>query len=146
MSPGRVDPAAVRRHLLALDEVLAQLARHAGRGIDVLQRDLTERWAVERGLQLCVQGVLDIATHLCASAGRDAPDYTTAIDELGRLGIVPAELAQRLRPLAGFRNVLVHGYLNLDLARVHEVLNRHLGDVREFATAVDAHVSSVTPA
>jgi uncharacterized protein YutE (UPF0331/DUF86 family) len=140
MNAGRMDAGTVRRHLLALDEVLVELARHQGRSVDILHQDSTERWAVERGLHLCVQGVLDIATHLCASAGRDVPDYTTAIDELGRLGIVPVELARKLRPLAGFRNVLVHGYLKLDLARVHEVLNRHLDDVREFAREVNAHV------
>lgn len=145
MKPGRMDSGAVRRHLLALDEVLTLLAGHQGRSVDVLHQDSTERWAVERGLHLCVQGVLDIATHLCASAGRDAPDYTTAIDELGRLGVISIELARKLRPLAGFRNVLVHGYLKLDLARVHEVLNRHLDDVREFAREVNAYISRAEP-
>jgi uncharacterized protein YutE (UPF0331/DUF86 family) len=140
MSPGRLDAETVRRHLLALDETLAQLARHAGRDLDALQRDVDERWAVERGLQLCVQLVLDIATHLAASAGRDTPDYATAIDELGRLAILPPELAQKLRPLAGFRNALVHGYLGLDLRRVHEVLNVHLDEVRELARRVNAYL------
>jgi uncharacterized protein YutE (UPF0331/DUF86 family) len=140
MSPGRLDAATVRRHLLALDETLAQLARHAGRDIDALRADLDERWAVERGLQLCVQSVLDIATHLAASAGRDTPDYASAIDELGRLGILPGELAQKLRPLAGFRNALVHGYLNLDLRRIHAVLNVHLEDVRELGRRVNAYL------
>jgi uncharacterized protein YutE (UPF0331/DUF86 family) len=91
-------------------------------------------------LQLCTQSVLDIATHLCASAGRDAPDYASAIDELGKLGIVTTELARHLRPLAGFRNALVHGYLRIDLGVLHAVLNQHLDEVREFARAVDAHV------
>jgi uncharacterized protein YutE (UPF0331/DUF86 family) len=142
VNPGRMDPDAVRRHLLALDEVLAQLVSHQGRSVDVLHQNWTERWAVERGLHLCVQGVLDIATHLCASAGRDAPDYTTAIDEIGRLGIISTDLARRLRPLAGFRNVLVHGYLKLDLSRVHGVLNHHLDDVREFAREVNTYLGA----
>jgi len=140
MSPGRLDVETVRRHLVALDETLAQLARHAGRDVGALEKDLDERWAVERGLQLCIQLVLDIATHLAASAGRDTPDYATAIDELGRLGILPPELAQRLRPLAGFRNALVHGYLGLDLQRVHTVLNVHLEEVRELARRENAYL------
>jgi uncharacterized protein YutE (UPF0331/DUF86 family) len=140
MSPGSPDTATLRRHLLALDEALAQLAKHTGRPVEVLAQDLDERWAVERGLQLCVQGALDIATHLAASSGRDVPDYTTAIEELGRLGVVPQDLAHRLRPLAGFRNVLVHGYLRLDLRRVHEVLNVHLDDIRELARHVNARL------
>jgi uncharacterized protein YutE (UPF0331/DUF86 family) len=135
--------STLRRHLLALDGVLSQLAKHAGRPLAILQNDIDERWAVERGLQLCSQGVLDMATHLVASAGRDdATDYTMAIDELGRLGIISVDLATRLRPLAGFRNALVHGYLVLDAARMHDVLNKHLDEVREFASAVDAYVAA----
>jgi uncharacterized protein YutE (UPF0331/DUF86 family) len=140
MSPGAINAGTVRRHLLALDEILTQLDRHAGKAAGVIDTDTDERWAVERGLQLCAQSVLDIATHLCASAGRDAPDYASAIDELGRLAILPADLANRLRPLAGFRNALVHGYLRVDTARLHAVLNQHLDEVREFARAVAAHL------
>jgi len=144
MSPGKIDPGSVRRHLLALDQVLAQLARHAGRPALVLTLDLDERWAVERGLQLCTQSVLDIATHIAASAGRDAPDYASAIEELGRLGVLPVELAGKLRPLAGFRNALVHGYLAVDLGRVHEVLNERLNEVREFARHIDLYIGSAS--
>lgn len=142
MTPGKADRNVVRRHLLALDEALAQLAGHAGQPIEALTSNLDERWAVERGLQLCVQNVLDLATHLVASAGRDVPDYTSAIEQLGQLGIIPLELARALRPLAGFRNALVHGYLGLDLTIVHAVLNQQLDRVRELAAAVDSYVSS----
>lgn len=145
MSPSRVDDETVRRHLLALDSILAQLATHTGRGVAALETNMDERWAVERGLQLCTQSVLDIATHLAAAAGRDTPDYTSAIDELGRLGIVSAELATKLRPLAGFRNALVYGYLGLDATRMHQVLNHHLDEVREFARSVDAFLQSDVP-
>lgn len=93
MSAGRFDAETMRRHLLALDQTLAQLARHTGGSVE-------------------------------------------------RLGILPPELAQRLRPLAGFRNVLVHGYLVIDLDRVHAVLNSHLDDVREFARCVDAYIAA----
>jgi uncharacterized protein YutE (UPF0331/DUF86 family) len=62
MSPGELDPAVIRRHLLALDQALQILRRHQGRRIDFLRTDREERWLVERGLQLCVQNVLDIAT------------------------------------------------------------------------------------
>ena len=85
--------------------------------------DPDERWTVERGLQLCAQNVLDIATHLAASAGRDAPDYASALDVLGELGVLSAGFVTRFRGIAGFRNVLVHGYLGVDLHRMHQLLN-----------------------
>ncbi len=139
MSPGQPDPAVIRRHLLALDEAVQHLRRHVGRPLSLLQTDADERWAVERGLQLCAQNVLDIATHLAASAGRDAPDYATAIDVLGELGILPAEFAVRLRAIAGFRNVLVHGYLSVDVSRMHRLLNSGLGDFVDFARFIETH-------
>jgi len=141
VSPGRIDAAVVRRHLLALDATLAQLARHAGQPVEALSANLDERWAVERGLQLCVQNVLDVATHIVAAAGRDVVDYTSAIEQLGQIGVIPLDLATSLRPLAGFRNALVHGYLGVDLAIVHQVLNQHLDRIRAFAQAVNAYQS-----
>jgi uncharacterized protein YutE (UPF0331/DUF86 family) len=57
--------------------------------------------------------------------------------------ILPLPLAQALRPLAGFRNALAHGYLQIDVDRVHAVLNQHLEQLREFARYVQAHLSQV---
>ena len=140
MSPGELDVAVVRRHLLALDRALQTLRHHQGRPLDALRSDREEQWVVERGLQLCSQNVLDIATHLAASAGRDVPDYATAIDNLAETGILPASFADRFRGVAGFRNVIVHGYLEVDLEVVHRVLNERLDDFAEFARRVNRHL------
>jgi uncharacterized protein YutE (UPF0331/DUF86 family) len=137
MSPGQADTAVVRRHLLALDAAVQRLRRHAGRPLSVLGADPDARWAVERGLQLCAQNALDIATHVAASAGRDTPDYASAVDVLGELGVLPTEFTRRFRGIAGFRNVLVHGYLVVELERVHELLNAGLGDFVEFAKHIE---------
>jgi uncharacterized protein YutE (UPF0331/DUF86 family) len=140
MSPGQPDTTVVRRHLLALDDAVQHLRRHAGRPFSVLATDPDERWTVERGLQLCAQNALDVATHLAASAGRDAPDYASAIDVLGELGILPAEFLVRFRGIAGFRNVLVHGYLGVDLTRMHRLLNSGLDDFADFARYVEEYI------
>lgn len=142
MSPGGVDLAVVRRHLLALDAALATLAKRRGLTTAELAADRERLWVVERGLQLCAQNALDAATHLAATAGRDVPDYASAIDRLAELGILPRDFATRFRAIAGFRNVLVHGYLEVDLAIVQEMLTTRLDDFREFARYIDAHLES----
>jgi uncharacterized protein YutE (UPF0331/DUF86 family) len=138
MTLGRADPVVVRRHLAALREALANLQRHTGRNAQELRANADLRWAVERGLQLCVQNALDVATHITAASGLDSPDYTSAIDRLAELGAIPAEFATRLRPIAGFRNVLVHGYLQVDLAVVEQVLKEKLDDLEVFAGHIEA--------
>ena len=143
MTRGETDPAVVRRHLAALREALANLRRHSQRTAGELRSNADLRWAVERGLQLCVQNALDIATHIAAASGLDAPDYATAVDRLAELSVLPAEFAARLRPLAGFRNVLVHGYLRVDLAIVERVLRENLADLEAFAGHIESFLAPI---
>lgn len=142
MSPGTLDRGLVQRHLMALDTAVRQLRRHAGKPLAALKGDLDEIWAIERGLQICAQNCLDIATHLAASAGEDVPDYASAIDKVAQLGVLPQDFASRFRGVAGFRNVIVHGYLDVDLATMHQVLNNSLDDFVAFAGYVERHLGN----
>ncbi len=144
MTPGQLDTAVVRRHLMAIDDALGTLRRYAGRPLQRLVDDRAELWAVERGLQLCAQNALDVATHLAASAGRDVPDYATAIERLAELRVLPRPFAATFRAVAGFRNVLVHGYLDVDPHAVHRLLNERLEDFSEFARLVTAYLKAQT--
>lgn len=141
MSPGTVDQALVRRHLLALDAAARRLRRHAGQPLAALASDPDAAWAVERGLQLCAQNVLDVATHLAVSHGHDTPDYAAAVDALQHIGVLPAAFTARFRGIAGFRDVLVHGYLDVALTRAHALLNERLDDFAELASHVDTFLS-----
>lgn len=135
MSPSSPDRSVVERHLAALDEAVTNLRRHTGIArADLDQLDL--RWTIERGLALCAQNALDVATHLASSLGRDAPDYASAIDALAATGVIPADFGRAFRSVAGFRNALVHGYLAVDLDIVHEVLTTRLDDFERFAQHV----------
>ncbi len=140
MSPGKFDAEVVRRHLVSLDQALRQLRRHQHISREELSADRDLTWIVERGLMVCAQNVLDIATHLVASAGLDAPDYATALDELAEIGVLEREFTKRFRGIAGFRNVLVHAYIDVDVDRLYELLNSRLDDFAEFARSVHAYM------
>jgi ribonuclease HepT-like protein len=73
------------------------------------------------------------------ASAADAPDYASAIDVLGEIGVLPAGFARRFRGIAGFRNVLVHGYVAVDAARLHQLLNSGLDEFAEFARHVEAY-------
>jgi len=47
-----------------------------------------------------------------------------------------------LRNMAGFRKVLVHGYDDVDLAVVRDVLGNHLGDLEAFVGVVRRRLPS----
>ena len=142
MTPGTTDTRIVRRHLLALRRAAEEFDRHAGKPIAALD-DWDELRVVERGLQLCAQNALDIATHLAAGAGRDIADYASAIDSLAELGVLDRDFAKSFRSVAGFRNILVHGYLEVDLGILHHVLNTRLAEFGAFADSIEAHLDQL---
>ena len=137
MTPGRTDPDVVDRHLAALRRTLAALRRHAGVSPRSLRADSDRRWAVERGLQLCAQNALDVASHIASSAGLDPTTYGSSIDCLVEATVLPPDFGERFRGVAGFRNVLVHGYLDVDLDLICRMLAASLDDFEEFARHVE---------
>lgn len=60
------------------------------------------------------------------------------------LGVLPAGFAARIRPVAGFRNVIVHGDLDVNLEIVHHLLNDRLDDFAEFARLVNRYADNST--
>lgn len=60
---------------------------------------------------------------------------------MGELGVLPLELAERLAPIAGFRNILVHEYLGIDWDEVyHNLVN--LDDFERFAELIREWLAS----
>jgi uncharacterized protein YutE (UPF0331/DUF86 family) len=92
---------------------------------------------VERYLQLAIQTLLDICNHIVAD-DRLGPveEYRDAIRLLGEGGYLEPELVQRLIPMAGLRNILVHDYLEVDRARIYALMQDCLDDFEQFATKI----------
>lgn len=59
---------------------------------------------------------------------------------LGEIEILPAELARRLAPVAGFRNVLAHQYTGIDWDSVYARM-QDLSDLQAFRELVSAYLA-----
>ncbi|MBI4542137.1 MAG: DUF86 domain-containing protein [Gemmatimonadetes bacterium] len=127
-----------------LVERLAQLHQHLQhlrgiasrvRGAESLRQDLTLHNDVLFSLLVVCQSVIDIAGELAGRRGIRFADYSEAIRALRQVEGMPADLVEELVGLPGFRNVLVHEYVQLDYGRVVEAMGR-LGAVEEFARVV----------
>lgn len=137
MTPGHIDRPVVDRHLIALRQAMTALRRHPGVSSQQLRADSDLRWIIERGLQLCAQNALDIASHISSAAGLDPATYSSSIDCLMQANVLPSQFGERFRGIAGFRNVLVHGYLDVDLDLIADLLRESLDDFEEFAAHVE---------
>ena len=116
-----------------LVERLSELRRHLDH-LRVVRSRVTDRQALERDLSLhndvlfsllmVAQLVIDIAGELSARRGDRFEDYTDAVRNLARDAHFPSDLVEELERLPGFRNILIHEYVALDLDRVIAALDR----------------------
>lgn len=137
-------PDAIRARLARLETVLTRLEELAATEAASDRADTLRDWAVERGLQLAAEIVFDVGNHvLSGHFGVAARDYEDIIALLASRGVIPADLRERLKGLGGFRNVLVHGYLDLDQTRVREALHRSPRELSQFARAIRAWLAPV---
>jgi uncharacterized protein YutE (UPF0331/DUF86 family) len=127
-----------------LVERLAELRRHLGHlqalrprvtGAAALDADLSLHNDVLFSLLTVCQLVIDIAGELSARRGERFEDYTGAVRNLAHDARFPSGLVRDLERLPGFRNVLIHEYIALDLERVVDALHG-LGSVEEFVAIV----------
>ena len=110
---------------------------------DSLELDVKERRFVEHTLQLCLQAVQDVASHIVADQRLGEPGTNQQLFRLLQgAGWLDAELADALRAAIGFRNVLVHGYTEVDLNIVRDVLAHRLDDVARFVEVIREKLSS----
>lgn len=127
------DIEILRKKLAEMDTYIDELQKLQIYSLDELRGNLTNLWSVAHGLQLVIQIILDVGNHILADRGIKALDYTEVIDLLGQEKVIPREFAVKVRGMAGFRNVLVHGYSSLDVKKVYEILQKNLADFSQFA-------------
>jgi uncharacterized protein YutE (UPF0331/DUF86 family) len=122
--------AELRRHLDHLHRIRPRVE-----GPESLERDLSLHNDVLFSLLTLCQLVIDVAGELSARRGDRFEDYTEAVRNLARDSRFDSALVARLERLPGFRNVVVHDYVALDLRRVVEALD-DLEPIERFAEIV----------
>lgn len=106
-----------------------------------IRSDLREERFFEHTLQIAIQSVLDVASHIVSEERLGEPHSNhELIDLIARRGWIPADLELPLHQMIGFRNVLVHGYESVDLAIVEDIARHRLDDLLAFASAVRARI------
>jgi uncharacterized protein YutE (UPF0331/DUF86 family) len=132
------DPALVEKKLALIESCVSDLRRLAKP--EALATDVREQRFVEHTLQMAIQAALDVASHIVSDRRLGEPRTNRELfDLLHRDGWLEAALVGSLRNMAGFRNVLVHGYDDVDLSVVRDVLANHLVDFEAFVAAVRQH-------
>jgi uncharacterized protein YutE (UPF0331/DUF86 family) len=104
-----------------------------------IEHDVREERFAAHTAQIAVQAALDVASHIVSDARLGEPESNRELfEKLVGAGWIPRQLVTPLRDMAGFRNIVVHGYQRVDPKVVRDVVEHHLGDLLSFVDAVRA--------
>jgi uncharacterized protein YutE (UPF0331/DUF86 family) len=129
------DRPLVEKRLAAIETCVGDLRRLARPAL--LDTDVREQRFIEHSLQVAIQAALDVASHIVSDRRLGEPQTNRELFTLlERGGWISSDLRARLAAMAGFRNVLVHGYDDVDIEVVRDVVTSRLGDLEEYVAAI----------
>ncbi len=91
----------------------------------------------ERNIQVAIESCLDIGKIIIANENLPEPSDNKGIfSVLAEAGIINKESLSFLMPMAGTRNILVHGYDRVDNALIYGIIKKHLVNFEDFLNQV----------
>lgn len=99
---------------------------------------------VERLVQLIVDGMIDINQHLIRELKlKISDDLQGTFMIIGESDILPREFAEKIAPVVGVRNILVHQYEKLDREIFLKNLRRHFSDFVKYQQYIAEYLQKV---
>jgi uncharacterized protein YutE (UPF0331/DUF86 family) len=127
----------VRGRCGEIEQALDRLMRIRAAGRAAFLADADAKDIACYRLLLAIEAALALCYHVSARRLKRVPDdYAGCFAGLSQGGILPADLSTRLQQMARFRNLLMHVYWEIDYARVFDVLETDLDDLRAFSAAM----------
>ena len=91
----------------------------------------------ERNIQVAVEACLDIGKIIIANQGIAEPsDNKGVFSVIAEAWIITKESLGFLMPMAGTRNILIHGYDRIYNALIYGIIKKHLNNFEEFLNQV----------
>ncbi len=120
----------IRKRLNSLDDYLNILRRLQQYSAEEFLSDPERYGSAERFLQLAIESITDMGSHVIAEEDLGMVNWYSDIPTiLAERGYISPGLKEKWIRMLGFRNILVHEYLEIDRRIVYEVLQHGLEDL-----------------
>lgn len=129
----------IKRKLRELEQNLIYLKQVSyDINLENLKSDMIRYWGIERGIQISIESIIDIANIIISVSDKEKPDtYRESMLILSEIGVVTKQFSQRLANMAGFRNILVHDYIRVDPEIIINVLKIDIEDFIKYSVEVN---------
>lgn len=135
-----IEKAVTVRILTHLDEYLRDLdSIKTNYSLEDFRDNKIIRRYTERTLQIAIEASLDLASHIISCHGfREPQDNKDCFQVLLENKLLSTDLAESLKRMAQFRNVVVHDYIRINPEIVYTIVQENISDIVSFAQIVEA--------
>ena len=135
MSP--LDLQLINRKAKLIEDDLKLLAEDKPKSYSEYLNNIRVQLKVERLLERIIGRVIDINYHILSEEYQIVPsEYHESFILLGKKGVIPKKLSEKLAKSAGLRNILAHEYDEINPKQVYQSINITLTQVPEYLKAI----------
>ena len=139
MTPSRVSATVVADRLAWIDTMLAGVRALPLDTLAVFESDPRNAAAAESYLRRALEALLDLGRHLLAKGfAVVATEYRDIPKQLESHGVIGADQARVLARMAGYRNRMVHFYIEVSREELYEICTQRLVDIESAANQMRA--------
>lgn len=138
------ETSIIERKLEQIVEYLDELVPLAEKNsLEELLADSYKYHTAERLFQLIVDTMTDVNIHLIKEGNFHVPDdFQSSFYTLAEHQILPSKFAQKIAPVVGVRNRLVHRYESLGRRQFIEELKKEYQDFQRYLALIRAYVAA----
>jgi len=137
MVPGLISQKIATAKLEVIGEMLGGVQSLPLASEEEFTRDPRMVAAGESFLRRALEALLDLGRHVLAKGfGLPVAEYAAIADQLRAKGVVPNDLAARLKLMAGYRNRLVYEYDVVTPSELYSILTEKISDVVAVSDAI----------
>lgn len=127
---------SIQEYLLEIEPILSLPKDEIVSNIEKLR-------TLERNFQLIVDAMLDINIHLIRELEFSSPDdLKSTFIVLAEGKIIPLDFAQKIAPVVGLRNILVHGYEKIDRNLFIDSFQKNKQDFDKYMFLINSFLQS----
>lgn len=129
----------IQRKLKELEHTLLFLKTESlNISIQNIKDDMIRYWGIERGIQIAIENIIDIANIIISISDKEKPNtYRETMALLSEIEVVPKAFSGKLSNMVGFRNILVHDYTKIDPEIILDILKNDFNDFILFTTYIN---------
>lgn len=128
----------ISHFLSVMKESMNMLREFEGMKPEEYRSDRKIQDIVERECERAIHSCIDIGARIISiKSFSPAATYGDIFDILTREKVIPASLAEKMKDLVRFRNILVHEYFRIDPEKVLEKLRDGVATLAEYAKYVE---------